>query len=317
VIDNIEKIKYVSVIGAGLMGHGIAQVFAARNCHVTLVDTSEEILSEALVKIRSNLTLMAERGIGHLSEVDPIVNRVHTTRNLDEAAANAQFVVEAVSEDVDLKQTIFRKLDALCPDETVLATNTSVISITEIAAGARGRERIVGTHFWNPPYLIPLVEVIRGDQTAPKVVDATIRLLKHFGKRPVRVDKDVPGFVGNRLQHALWREAISIVESGIAEPAVVDEVVKYGFGMRLPFIGPLETADMIGLDLTLAVHGYLMKHLERSPGPSPLLQSKVEEHQLGLKTGKGFYEWTPEQARQARGRLIDYLLKRIHDLDRR
>lgn len=308
-VNNIKDIKNVSVIGAGLMGHGIAQIFAVQGYSVSLVDLNDELLSKALQDVRSNLTLMAQKGIGHLDGIEPAIARIKTTVDLSEAAAGAQFVVEAVSENLELKQKIFQDLDSVCPRETILATNTSVISITEIAQKARIRERILGTHFWNPPYLIPLVEVIRGQDTSTQAVDTTFELLKGVGKHPVRVNKDVPGFVGNRLQHALWREAISIVERGIADPATVDECIRFGFGLRLPVLGPLETADMVGTDLTLAIHDYILKYIESSPEPSPLLKMKVEKGDLGFKTGRGFQEWSPEEAQRSRTRLKEYLLK--------
>lgn len=307
--DYIKNMKNIAVIGAGLMGHGIAQIFAVQGYSVSLVDLNDELLSKALQDVRSNLTLMAQKGIGHLDGIEPAIARIKTTVDLSEAATGAQFVVEAVNEDLGLKQKIFKKLDAICPKEVILATNTSVISITEIAEKAKIGERILGTHFWNPPYLIPLVEVIRGQDTSTEAVDTTFELLKGVGKHPVRVNKDVPGFVGNRLQHALWREAISIVERGIADPATVDECIRFGFGLRLPVLGPLETADMVGTDLTLAIHDYILKYIESSPEPSPLLKMKVEKGDLGFKTGRGFQEWSPEEAQRSRTRLKEYLLK--------
>jgi len=217
-------------------------------------------------------------------------------------------VVEAVSEKLDLKQNIFQQLDSLCRRETILATNTSVISITEIASKSVYRNRIVGTHFWNPPYLIPLVEVVRGEDTSDETMEKTFSLLQSVGKHPVRVNKDVPGFVANRLQHALWREAISIVEKGIADAGTVDECVKYGFGLRLPVLAPMENADMVGTDLTLAIHDYILKHLESSPEPSPLLRKLVKEGSLGFKSGKGFQEWPENKADESRKRLQKYLM---------
>jgi 3-hydroxybutyryl-CoA dehydrogenase len=303
--------KGVGVIGAGLMGHGIAQIFAIRGYSVALMDVKEELLSKALQGIRSNLTLMAEKGIGRREDIDPTLARIKTTVDMAEAADGVQCVVEAVFENLELKQKVFKELDALCPQDTILATNTSVISITEIATKSKNRDRIVGTHFWNPPYLIPLVEVIRGEDTADWAMDRTSNLLKEVGKHPVRVNKDVPGFVGNRLQHALWREAISIVERGIADASTVDECIKYGFGLRLPVLGPMETADMVGTDLTLAIHDYILKHLESSPEPSPLLKEKVERGEFGFKTGRGFQEWSPEAAERVRHNLMEYLLEWI------
>ena len=299
----------IAVIGAGLMGHGIAQIFAVHGHPVNLMDLEETVLSNAIQSIRSNLELMAKKGIGSQAEIEPAVQRISTTIDLAEAVSQAQFVVEAVLEKLDLKQNVFKELDALCPPDTILATNTSVISITEIAQKSKYRGRIVGTHFWNPPYLIPLVEVIRGDESDPEAVDRTYDLLQSVGKHPVRVQKDVPGFVGNRLQHALWREAISIVAHGIADAATVDECIRYGFGLRLPALGPLENADMVGTDLALAIHDYILKHLERSPDPSPLLKEKVEQGMLGFKSGEGFQKWSAEEAQKSRNDLVEYLLE--------
>jgi len=299
----------VAVIGAGLMGHGIAQIFASQGHRVWLLDVSEEVLAKAIENIRVNLTLMAQNGIGSPEDIEPTVKKIKVTRELEEAAADAQFIIEAVTENLDLKQKLFRELDSICSSDCILATNTSVISITEIAARASKKDRILGTHFWNPPYLIPLVEVIKGQETSPQVVDLTVDLLRSAGKHPVRVKKDVPGFVGNRLQHALWREAISIIDKGIADPETVDEVVKKGFGIRLPVLGPIENADMVGLDLTMAIHDYILKHLESSPEPAPLLKEKVKKGDLGFKTGQGFRRWSMEEAQRSREKLLEYLLK--------
>ena len=306
-----EDIRNISVIGAGLMGHGIAQFFASKNYNVHLLDIKDELLSKAVENIRVNLSMMARKAIIPGSVVDTVIGRIKTTTNMAEATSDAQLVIEAVNENLELKQKVFQDLDQLCPPETILATNTSVISITEIAAKARRRERILGTHFWNPPYMIPLVEVIKGKETSEEAVETTCHILKNAGKHPVKVMKDVPGFIGNRLQHALWREAISIVENGIADAASVDEVIKEGFGIRLPVLGPLENADMVGLDLTLAIHDYILKYLNSSPSPSPLLREKVERGELGFKTGQGFYTWSVEEVQRSRERLLEYLLDRV------
>lgn len=291
------------------MGHGIAQVFASCGHAVSLMDIEADRLDAAMASIRDNLASMAGRRSAQVREIDDVVARMHTTTRLDEACAGADFVVEAVSEKPDLKRGIFRELDSLCPEETVLATNTSAISITEIAHECSHRERIVGTHFWNPPYLVPLVEVIPGRDSAPWALDRAYELLRSAGKHAVRVKKDVPGFVGNRLQHALWREAVSIVERGIADAETVDEVVKMGFGMRLPVLGPLENADMIGLDLTLQIHDYLLRYIDDSHEPSPLLREKVAAGELGFKAGRGFKDWTPREMEACRAELLRHLME--------
>jgi 3-hydroxybutyryl-CoA dehydrogenase len=307
--DKCRLEERVAVIGAGLMGTGVAQVFAAAGCRVLLQDVDSGCLERAPEVVRRNYSFLAERGLGDPGDVEPAVARVHTTDSLEEAASNADLVIECVFEDMELKQEVFRRLDACAPPETILATNTSVMSITEIASRAEQRDRIVGTHFWNPPYLIPLVEVVRTEETSAETMDRTLAVLTAAGKHPVRVEKDVPGFVANRLQHALWREALSIVDRGIADAATVDECVRYGFGLRLPTLGPLENADMVGLDLTLSIHDYILRHLEASPEPSPLLREKVEAGELGFKSGRGLREWTPEQAQASRDRLLGYLVE--------
>jgi len=304
-----EDIRNISVIGAGLMGHGIAQIFASKNYNVHLLDVKGELLSKAVENIRLNLSMMARKGVGLESGIDIIISRIKTTTNMGEATSDAQLVIEAVTENLELKQKVFQDLDQLCPPQTILATNTSVISITEIAAKARNRGRILGTHFWNPPYIIPLVEVVKGRETSEEAVETTYHLLKNAGKYPVKVMKDVPGFIGNRLQHALWREAISIVENGIADPASVDDVIKRGFGIRLPVLGPLENADMVGLDLTLAIHDYILKYINSSHSPSPLLREKVKRGELGFKTGQGFQIWSAEEAEKSRSNLLEYLIE--------
>jgi 3-hydroxybutyryl-CoA dehydrogenase len=298
----------IAVIGAGLMGHGIAKIFALHEFPVSLYDIQEDILATALTNIQANLSLLTQHGIIEEKAVAPAMARVSVTTEMARAVDSADLVIEAAPENLELKQTIFKELDTLCSPETILASNTSVMSITEIGSRTRNRERVVGTHFWNPPYLIPLVEVVRGEHTADEVMDRTIDMLERVGKHPVRVNKDVPGFVANRLQHALWREAVSIVEHGIADAATVDECVKYGFGLRLPVLGPMENMDLVGTDLTLAIHDYILKHLERSPEPSPLLKEIVARGDLGFKSGRGFQEWSAEDIQSTHARLKTYLL---------
>lgn len=304
----------IAVIGAGLMGHGIGQIFAVHGHDVTLVDLDEKILSSATVGIRNNLELMADHDFITPEEIDAALARVSITTDTEKGVNGADFVVEAVVENLEVKQNIFKKLDQLCPTSTILASNTSVISITEIARESVEKKRIVGTHFWNPPHLIPLVEVVPGTETMPETVDATYDLLLSVGKHPVKVKKDVPGFVANRLQHALWREAISIVENDIADAATVDECIKFGFGLRLPALGPMENSDMVGNDLVLAIHDYILEHIESSPDPSPLLREKVAKGELGFKSGQGFQSWSEKEIETSRKNLQHYLLKVVKDM---
>ena len=294
----VEEIRNVGVIGAGLMGHGIAQVFAIKGYKVKLFDNDSGVLKNAPERIGNNLQTLLEMGLVESRELEDCLNRIQLFHTLTEMCAGVELAIEAVSENLDLKRTIFSDLERLTPPQTILCSNTSGISISLISEKLQFKERVVGTHFWNPPHIIPCVEVIKSQFTGDEEFHTVIELMERVGKEPVRVLKDVPGFLGNRLQHALWREAISLVEKGIADPEDIDRVVKYGFGLRLPFLGPLETADLAGLDLTYDIHQYLFSDLENRSTPSPLLKTLVDQKTIGVKTKKGFYHWTDKSIKQ-------------------
>jgi len=303
-----EDIRTITLLGAGMIGHGLALHFAKAGYQVSLYSRTQQTLDKAIEGIRSNLSLLLQKPTDS-EEIKQVVGRIKTTNDLAKAVANAPIIIESVAEDLKTKQNIFKDLDAMCPRETILATNTSVISINEIASKSKNKNRILGTHFWFPPYLIPLVEVVKGKETSDETMELTYQFMKKAGKYPIKCMKDVPGFVANRLQHALWREAISIVEHGIADAATVDAAIKQSFGIRLAVLGPIENSDMAGLDLILAIHDTVLKDLEASPNPSPLLREKVKKGELGFKTGKGFYEkWTPEDMKRVRENLLKYLI---------
>jgi len=289
----------IAVIGAGLMGHGIAQVFALAGHDVRIHDSVMASLDTATSRILANLR--------DLGDDESAVQRVHPMLQLAAAVREADYVVEAVLEDLPLKQKLFAEIEKHSPSHAILASNTSVIPITKIMEGLRDRSRALGTHWWNPPYLVPLVEVIGTEWTAPAAIEWTIALHKAAGKMPVHVKKDVPGFVGNRLQHALWREAISLVEHGICDAETVDTVIKASFGRRLAVLGPLENADLVGTDLTLAIHRTVLPDIESSPAPSPYLGSLVAEGKLGFKSGEGFRKWSGEQQAALRTKVLQHL----------
>ena len=289
----------VAVVGAGLMGHGIAQVFASHGHAVRVHDPSARALATVRDRIRANLR--------DLGEDERAAERVDPHADLATAVADADFVVEAALEDLDVKQRLFGAIEAAAPARAVLASNTSVIPITAIMRGLADRSRCVGTHWWNPPHLVPLVEVIGTEWTSPETIATTLALHRSLGKTVIHVKRDVPGFIGNRLQHALWREAISLVERGVCEAADVDAVVKASFGRRLAVLGPLENADLVGTDLTLAIHQTVLADIEASPRPSPYLERLVAEGRLGMKSGAGFLAWTPDSMAELRSRLTRHL----------
>ncbi|KAB2868607.1 MAG: 3-hydroxyacyl-CoA dehydrogenase family protein [Bauldia sp.] len=297
----------IGIVGAGLMGHGIAQVFAVAGHPVRVYDPVPQALATLRRRVEANLVDLGR---------DPAAAALITPCDtLAAAVATADFVFEAALEKVDLKQAIFADLERLAPREALLASNTSVIPIGKIAARVTTRDRVLGTHWWTPPYLVPLVEVIETEGTSPESVTAMMKLLESVGKTPVHVRKDVPGFIGNRLQHALWREAIALVQAGVCDAPTIDKVVKASFGRRLAVIGPLESADMVGTDLALDCHVNLLADLDRTPGPLPYLEKLVADGRLGFKTGEGFRRWTPAEQADLRARLMNHLKKMAAELD--
>jgi len=280
----------VAVVGAGLMGRRIAGVIARAGLPVVLNDSQPAVLDSALLEARS----MAP-------EAD-LVGQA----DLVAAVANADLIIEAIVEDLDAKRELFAAARAAAP-KALLASNSSVIPISRIAEGLSGADRTVGMHWWNPPDLIPIVEVIRGEHTSTESMDTAVVVLDFVGKIPVRVQRDVPGFVGNRLQHALWREAIDLVASGVCDAETVDLVVRNTIGLRLGEMGPIENADFVGLDLTLAIHDQVLPSINSDPHASPLLRDKVAAGELGAKSGQGFLAWPAGSRDTAAARLAAHI----------
>lgn len=291
----------IAIIGAGLMGHGLALVFAEGGHDVLLTDTYDETLRTVKARIVDTLKT--------LGRDEAVVSSITTVPTLEAAVANADFIVEAAPEKLELKQGLFARIEAAATPGAILATNTSVIPITQIMARVKTKHRAIGTHWWNPPFLVPLVEVIQTAETSAEVVASTMALMRQLGKVPVHVKKDVPGFVGNRMQAALWREAISLVENGVCDAETVDLVVKNSFGRRLSVLGPLENADLIGTDLTLDIHKQVLHNLENSQHPSPYLEGLVRDGNLGFKSNQGFKPWTDEKKTALRALVLQHLTK--------
>lgn len=286
----------IAVIGAGIMGHGIAQVCAQGGKQVTLVDVSPQVLENARQKIREGLRLLVDNGLAAAGDEVAALGRISFSADLAAGVKDADIVIEAIPEKIQLKKKLFAQLEAACGPKTIFASNTSGIPINKLAALTRRPDRVIGAHFYMPAHLVPLVEVIQGDATAEDVIVRTMELLTEIGKRPVRVRKDVPGFIGNRLQHALAREAMSLVEKGVATAEDIDTVVKTSLAIRLVFTGPLEQRDFNGLDTHMSIAEYLYPDLEDAKSPLAILRDKVTAGSLGLKTGEGFYDWRGQSA---------------------
>ncbi|MBP2310719.1 3-hydroxyacyl-CoA dehydrogenase family protein [Azospirillum soli] len=291
--------QHIGIVGAGLMGHGIAQAFAVAGHRVDIQEPDPDRRAKIVDLVRRNLQELGLDGTA--------ADRIRPCDTLEDAVGHADVVIEAVPEDLGLKQRILVAIEAAAPPHALLASNTSVIPITRIMEPLRDKSRAMGTHWWNPPYQIPLVEVIQTADTDDAAITAMIDLLTSIGKMPVHVRKDVPGFIGNRLQHALWREAIALVQNGVCDAETVDAVVKASFGRRLAVLGPLENADLVGTDLTLAVHEHVLQDLDRTPGPLPLLRELVASGRLGMKSGAGFRTWTEAQQAEVHTRLATHL----------
>lgn len=284
------KFEKIAVIGAGIMGHGIAQVMAQGGKQVILNDISDQILTTAKEKIGAGMQLLVDNGMYEQEHIQPALERIFCSSDLD-AVADADLIIEVIPERWELKEQLYKKLANISKKSAVWASNTSGMPINKLAGLTDRPELFAGVHFFMPAHLVPLVEVIQGDATKPEVIQAFMELLKECGKSPVHVKMDIPGFIGNRLQHALAREAMSLLQKGVASAEDIDTVVKTSLAIRLVFTGPIEQRDLNGLDTHLSIAEYLYKDLENTTVPLTTLSEKVQAGNLGLKTGVGFYDW--------------------------
>lgn len=313
-------IRKAVVLGTGMMGPGIASTLCAGCVETVLFSRTARGASAGHEKVSQLLRTLADEGLLQRgpSAREPwraILERLSTSTHLTSAVKDADLVIESTPENLEHKRALFQNLDAEAPETAILASNTSALSITLIADRCRRPGRVATTHFWNPPHLIPLVEIVRGEKTSQDVVETLLLLLRQCGKAPVVVKKDRPGQLGNRLQHALVREAIYIIEEGIASAEDVDQALKNGIALRLPAYGLLEHQDMVGLDLALAVQESVTPDLCREPAPGTLLRTLVERGELGAKTGSGLYDWShrdPQALIRRRDECVLHLLKLIN-----
>ncbi len=289
-----SDISKVLIVGAGTMGAVIAGAFARAGCTVGLTDVSDDVIERGLARMDETHRVLVSAGVITAEEVVSARDRIRATVDLDGTCEAVDLVVEAVSEDLGLKRELFGRLDGLCPPQTVFATNTSGLSISQIAEATKRPAQVAGLHFWNPPHIVPLVEVTRGAATSDATAELLMAVCRRLGKRPILVRHDVPGFVGNRLQFAVVREALHILSEGIASAEDIDTAMTAGPGLRYGLIGPLQTADLGGLDIFLAISRYLFQELNSSYEAPEVLARLVEEGKLGAKTGEGFYPYSEE-----------------------
>jgi len=304
----------VAIVGAGLMGPGIAACSALAGHPTTLIDMSPELASAGVARAKQNIAQLLEN---QLTSQDQAVRAqgllqadVDVTRSLDQTF----LIIEAVSENLQLKQGLFKKLDDLAPPDVIIASNTSGLRITDIALYTNRPERMVTTHFWFPAHLVPLVEVVMSDKTDEAVAVRMYELLLGWKKAPVIVRKDLPGQLANRILQAVIREAINIVQMGLATPEDVDTAIKMGMGMRFPVWGPLEHIDAVGLDLVLSVQGDVLPGLNNDPEPPKYLRELVDGGCLGYKTGKGFYDWQVKDMQALAARRDQFIIETLRTL---
>lgn len=307
------EIKKITVLGSGTMGHGIAQLCAESGLEVNIYDISKKNLEKGLENIKKNLSLLIENNKITEEKAEDVLSKITLSDDLKCATEHTQLVIECIVENLQVKQKVYKELDSLCDPSVILASNTSGLSPTEISKYLKHPERMVVAHFWCPPELIPLVEIVPGEKTSNEVVERTADWVNQIGKKPVKIKKECLGFIGNRMQYALLREAIYIVEQGWADIEEVDKAVEYGFGRRLPVTGPIKSADLGGLDVFYNICSYLFKDLCNHDTPSPMMKEIVENNNYGAKTGQGFYKWdekTLNETENERRNLLLYLLSK-------
>lgn len=293
-----QDVSTVAVIGAGTMGAGIAGEFARVGCDVRLVDLDDQLLRCGMKHLQSAQKALIWAKLLSARKAAAALKRVTPLTCIRSACDGVQLVIEAVSENISVKREIFRRFDDLCPKRAVLASNTSGLSITEIARATKRPTRVAGMHFWNPPHIIPLVEVTRGKKTSAASAKLLMEICRRIGKRPILVRHDIPGFVGNRLQFAVLREALHLLSEGVASAEDIDAAMTAGPGLRYGLLGPLRTADLGGLDVFLAISKYLFAELSTDTKPPALMGNLVKKGRFGAKTGEGFYGYSKSELRK-------------------
>ncbi|MED4906814.1 3-hydroxyacyl-CoA dehydrogenase family protein [Brevibacillus centrosporus] len=284
--------KQVAVIGSGVMGHGIAQEYALAGYTVFLYDLQESFLLKAKRSVENSLSLLVKEQVISEQAKQDALERIVLTTDLQAAVAKADVITEAIPEVIEMKWDLFEKLEQFAKEDAIIASNTSTFSIARLIEKAKTPQRIIITHFFNPAQLVPLVEIVRHEKTADAVVSRTMELMVEIGKSPVLLKKDVPGFIANRLQTALMREAFSLLKEGVADAREIDTVMKDGIGFRWAFVGPIETADFGGLDTWKRVIDNLAPELNASQKAPEIIDELVKKGELGTKTGSGIYSYS-------------------------
>lgn len=304
----MKEIRKIVIAGAGTMGYSMAQIFAQKGFEVTLYNHKEETLKKAEVNIKHNVNTLVSTNELTQSETDTLLAHLSYTLK-KECFSHCDYIVENIVENLDIKLAFYKEITPIIPEDTIICTNTSGLSINKLASAVDHPERFIGMHWFNPPHLIPLIEIIRGKETKQEVVDTVYDISLKIGKKPVVVNKDVPGFAANRIQLAVLREALYMVDKGIVSPEGIDDVMKYGLGFRYACLGPLETVDFGGIDTFEHISDYLMPDLCDSKDIPKLLDQHYQNKEYGVKTKKGFYDYSNGKDAEATKERDEKLIK--------
>lgn len=302
----------LAIIGCGTMGHSIALSAAWAGIEVKISGMNEQDLATADKGLRNKLTVMVHNDLFNEAMAEEIRMRIEFSTSLEEVVQGATFIIEVIPENSQMKRELYKEIEAICGKDTVLASNTSGFTPTSLAVEMEYPNRFIVTHFWNPGHLIPLVEVVKGEKTDQETIERAMNLLNEMNKKPILINKEVPGFIGNRLQYALFREAQSLLDEGVATKEDIDAAVTYSIGRRLPITGPLMTADMGGLDVFSAISNYLFEDLSNEDKSGAYLSNLVNQKKFGDKSGEGFYMWdqeTSETINAEREKTLIHFLK--------
>ena len=312
---SLDSTQNVAVIGLGTMGHGIAQTFAVAGFNVRCFDESTDARDSLLERVRSNLLQMQDAGVGSADSTQAALGRLSVFDDEREAVNNVQFVTEAVPEDLAVKQQLFSRLDAVAPEDAIIASNSSSFPMTQTAVEMEHPERAVVTHWFNPPHIVPLVEVVPGERTSSETTKTTVQVLEQIGKLAIPLKKEVPGFLINRLQTAFFRELWDLLEQGVASAEDIDRAVSGSIGLRLAALGPFAILDFGGMEITARAYASMVPYMRADSEVPDVVRKMVEAGHYGTKTGKGFYEYTPESIEEAqaeRDRRYLALAKLLH-----
>ena len=314
----LEDIKNITVLGSGIMGHGIAQSFLMGGYPVMLFDISEPILATARAHVKKNLELFFRSDLIKEEDIETCMEKLTTTTDLEKAVSNADFIVEAAPEDLNLKQGLFEKIESFSNEDTIIASNTSSLTLKKIGARVKKKSRLVVTHWFNPPHIVPTVEVVQNEDTSDETVDIAYDLMEKIKKSPVKINWEIPGFIVNRVQIAMVREVLNLYKMGVASAADIDRAVKGSMGFRLASIGPLLTIDMGGVKLWRSVCANLLPNIESGTTPPAALDELISEGNDGIKTGKGFYDYTVDFSEEDLDKAVQQrdqeFLNRLKDL---